>query len=309
MFTFSLQKDDFSDSYESPSGQRSQEEENLVIFCKQMLKTRVFKGSYQERRYVESLQGYRDLIVLDSCEHELKNDLKYIHHRISNFYRNPELWLGVTLPDMVGAPAGTCIWTDVEGNPFGKYWFQIRTIRFRTNEVYIKVKPLRSVSGDALSTGNVGSQAENDHNISMEGLTKENIVNLLLSWKRAISTGLMNFLWNDINRENIVAAIRFTFLLFLSILAGSFELIKHLGVFSIRFFAEARLLLHTATPIILKIIELLGKVIGGFYILIAMIWRDLTGSRAREVPRGLAPPRNQYQAISNRPFYINKRAF
>ena len=38
-------------------------------------------------------------------------------------------------------------------------------------------------------------------------------------------------------------------------------------------------LLHHSTPLILGILDVISKIIGGVYILIAMIWKDSIGAR------------------------------
>lgn len=265
------------------------EEENLLNFCKQMIKKRVFQGSYQERRYVEHLKGYRDLVVLHSKENDLKIDLRYIKNRVYNFYNNDNHWVGISLPETIGAPAGLCIWTEIDNLAFGEYWFQIRSIRFKTNEVIIKLKALHPI------TANTSGSAHEEN--SDTTLSPQNLYILFRAWKRSISESIMWFLSKEINKDNILALLRFTGVLLLSLMTGSLEMIKFLGVFVIRFLAEMRNLLRVASPIILKIIDLLNKIIGGLFILLAMVWKDIVSSiKGKEYQKKL--PRNtSYQPI------------
>lgn len=75
------------------------EERNVRIFAKQMLQGRLFLGHFQERRFVEPLQAYRDVIIIND-EDKFKNDIELVRKRLKNFYRNN--WIGITNPTFVG---------------------------------------------------------------------------------------------------------------------------------------------------------------------------------------------------------------
>lgn len=108
---------------------------NLKTLCKQKLKSRVFQGHYQEKRYVSLLNTYKDLIVLNTEEKVFRDELATVFRCIQNETANSRdkaadaAWLGFTGPDVIGAPAGFCIWTTLDESeplPFGRYWFQVR---------------------------------------------------------------------------------------------------------------------------------------------------------------------------------------
>lgn len=239
--------------------------------CKQMLKNRIFLGHYQEKRHVSSISSYRDLIVLNNTERDLKKLLDSIKLRIG-FY-NPELWIGITDAKMIGTPAGHCLWTELEELPFGQYWFQIKSIKFRQNEVCLKIKSIRAMeSGDHQKEESKLVDNSSDINQIAASFNE-----LFLQWRDSTKAHFLRFLSNDITKENIINTIKFTSLLFLSLVTGAFHGIKFLGVFTIRFMAEFSKFIHVATPIFFGIIEFFNKIIGGFYILLAMIWKDSTG--------------------------------
>lgn len=238
--------------------------------CKQMLKNRIFLGHYQEKRHVSSILAYRDLVVLNNTERDLKKLLDSIKLRIG-FY-NPESWIGITDSKMVGTPAGHCLWTELEELPFGQYWFQIKTIKFRNNEVYLKIKSVRAMeSGDQKEEIKLIDESSDINQVAA------NFQELLLRWRDSTKAHFLHFLSNDITKENIINTIKFTSLLLLSLVTGAFHGIKFLGVFTIRFMAEFTRFIHVATPIFFGIIEFFNKMVGGFYILLAMVWKDSTG--------------------------------
>lgn len=55
--------------------------------------------------------------------------------------------------------------------------------------------------------------------------------------------------------------------------SGLAKCVEFVGNFSLKFMHEFSFLLRTITPIVLAVIELVGKVIGGLYLLIAMMFR------------------------------------
>lgn len=242
--------------------------------CKQMLKNRIFLGHYQEKRHVSGILAFRDLIVLNNTERDLKKLLDSIKLRIG-FY-NPESWIGITDSKMVGTPAGHCLWTELEELPFGQYWFQIKSIKFRHNEVYLKIKSVRAMeSGDQKEETKLIAESSDINQVAA------NFKELLLQWRESLKTHCLHFLSNDITKENIINTIKFTSLLLLSLVTGVFHGIKFLGVFTIRFMAEFTRFIHVATPIFFGIIEFFNKIVGGLYILLAMVWKDSTGKFRR----------------------------
>lgn len=254
-----------------------------------MLKTRIFRGCYQERRYVEHLNGYRDLIIINKQENDLIKDLGYLRNRINDFYQNDNKWIGITIPNMIGTPAGgTCIWTEITNIPLGEHWFYLKTIKFRNNEIAIKLQQLRSIDDDndnissmksrKLNTKNDNNDDNDENNVDVNNdATINDFINLFTSWNQSIKITLYSFLSHDINKKNIISTLKFLGLIIISLLTFTIEAIKFIGIYSLRFMAELRLWIQTCTPIILTLIDLISKLIGGFYILIAMLWRDAFG--------------------------------
>ncbi|KAK4883544.1 hypothetical protein RN001_006863 [Aquatica leii] len=59
----------------------------MQLVAKKTLQNRLFVGNFQEKRYVASLQAYRDVVVVSNDESELLRDLKAIqtllvHHLV-----------------------------------------------------------------------------------------------------------------------------------------------------------------------------------------------------------------------------------
>ncbi|KAG8285466.1 hypothetical protein J6590_079747 [Homalodisca vitripennis] len=73
--------------------------------------------------------------------------------------------------------------------------------------------------------------------------------------------------------SNIKESSKFICALLMATVTALLYGIQYLGDYSIRFFREFNNLIKVSTPIFIALIELVSKTIGGFYILIAMLWR------------------------------------
>jgi hypothetical protein len=248
------------------------QEESMQIFCKQMLKSRIFLGHYQERRHVDSISAYRDLIVLPESENDIIKDFEIVTKRVAQFYKSSIDWIGITGKHMIGTPAGgLCIWTETEGLSFGHYWFEVKTLKFRENEVMVRLKMIRSVETDTNTTTRQSS------NSTFPEVSSSDFIELIKSWKSGFVAFCYESLATSVTRDNILAMLKFMCLLMVGLLHGSIEFVKFLGYFTIRFMHEFNRLIHVTTPLLLGALDILSKIVGGFYILIAMIWRDSKG--------------------------------
>jgi hypothetical protein len=256
------------------STSRSQTDDDLQSFCKNLLKAKLFVGHYQERRRVDSILAYRDLIVLPEAECDMIRYMKIVAKRIEDHHGQQHKWIGITDKQVVGAPAGFCVWTELEDVPFGKYWFEVKTVRFRDNEVLIRVKMIRPF----VEAG----ESSTESSATNTTLDAGDFVELLIAKKNGFLSFWYDFIATGVTTENVIAALKFTCLLFVGLVHGSVEFVKFLGYFSIRFMHEFNRLIHVCTPLFLGILDFCSKIVGGLYILVAMFFRD---SRKSEPPR------------------------
>lgn len=73
--------------------------------------------------------------------------------------------------------------------------------------------------------------------------------------------------------HNIRQVFCFTSVFIVALITGLIRSIGYVGDYSIKFMREISFFIHACTPIIIAIIEVFGKCVGGFYLLIAMLWR------------------------------------
>ncbi|KAJ6645512.1 hypothetical protein Bhyg_00718 [Pseudolycoriella hygida] len=311
---------DTSDSYSVTSRDASGGELNpgydrMQTFCKQMLKTRTFLGHYQENRLVQSLQAYRALVVISKTDESLANDIDIVRNRIKKFYsNNPQFWMGYTDSSMIGAPYGSCLWTELEGIPFGEYFFQIKSVRFRANEALIKLKVLKPMH-------DMEESIKLEHKIKEEAATQDSghlakdFQELLEMWRRSSAEYFLWLFSQKITARNIASVLKFICLLAFAAVAAAFHGVKYLGEFTLKFIAELRKLLHVSMPIILKAFDLLTKVIGGIFLLLAMMWRDTFGRKEPTVYSQPSPMSSirfrdePFAPIEYRPDLRNNRSY
>lgn len=270
--------------------------------AEKMLVDRIFMGDYQEKRYVAKLNAYKDLIVVNKHEKILCDDLVKVRNQLVD--SNPNAWIGFTEPQDVGAPAVYCIWTTLDEQNkvqapgaaareatsivFGEYWFQIKSLRFAMDAIEICVTALRPIDPtSAMSSGttisSLAQQALEIDTTKIQQYVHENIVevdwiSLLHQWRVSINQMAYRFISTEVTWSNFVHCIRLFGILCIAFVKLSVQFVHSLGEFTLKLISELNRLFRTASPIVLAVVSLLSKMIGGFYILLAMIWRDLFGN-------------------------------
>lgn len=259
------------------------EEERLHSFANQMLKGRLFIGDFQEKRYVANIAEYRDVVVIAHDERDLHVDLAVVRKRLMTLLK--DRWVGITMPDTIGAPAGYCVWVNLPEEVFGTYWYKIRSVHFTNNEVLLKVKPLRSVSSTA--THELCKVPDISNQETVSGPT-ENLKKIAANFKRLLATHMLYFFTHVITLNNIKDTAVFLVLLIGTVLGAGVSGGKYFLEFSLKLLHEISDFVKAATPICIACIDMIGKLIGGLYMLIAM----LLGNK-----KPLPPPSHQYQGF------------
>lgn len=252
------------------------EEQHLYDFVNSMLRGRIFVGDFQEKRYVACLKAYRDVITLGSDEKDLHVDLAVVKKRLTGVFKNE--WIGITTPKTIGAPVGYCIWVELSEEVFGKHWYKIRSVSFRSNEILLKIKPLRAISSNTLFLGSNASSETSELEKSANG---DFLVRLKSKFKNMLFVETSNFLSETITLNNMKETTKFIALLlgtaFVALIGGA----KYLADYSLKLVHELSILIKTLTPFAIACVEVFGKIVGGFYLLLAMLWRDRRSPQIR----------------------------
>lgn len=272
------------DSYENPDLL------NVKNYVKDLLKSRIFLGRYVERRLISHRTSYRDIVLLSPAEVELKQDLLEVQTKLQSYYTTH--WIGITTAEILGVHSGVCIWTEIDNQPFGAFWFQIKSIRFREDEVMLSLKCIRHISDAFLELETILTGTERKNLLSVEKkldttsvLSNESINNAIFDLKSALSI------------KNMKEFVTFLFAFAIAIFTGSTAFVNFLGNFILALVRELSLLIKNSTPMFLGVLDFFGKIIGGFYILLAMFFKPNTPMRVDKRPvRYNQPDNNQYDS-------------
>lgn len=236
-------------------------------FAKRMLKGRFFIGSFQEKRYVANINAYRDLIVVSKEEWELIKDLQVVKRRIRSVYRSS--WIGITTPETIGAPAGHCLWVDLQDEVFGSYWYKIKSVRFCDTEILLTIKIIRPVNlhdeSNAPSVDSISNYGDCISSLS------QNYKSVFAKVQYFLLDSCSYFFKNVATLTNIKSAIVFAFILIATVGTACVHVLRHSPEYFLKLLRELSGIIKAITPIVVVCIETLGKIVGGILLLIAML--------------------------------------
>lgn len=265
-------------------------------FVKDLLKARIFLGQYIERRLIDQRIGYRDVVLVSAAEYELKRDLSDSQQRLRMVSRNIH-WIGIIESEALGiSPSGICICTEIENQPFGPFWFQIKSLKFRDDEFMLTLKCIRYISdafleiepiltGGGLKTISKTAVAKPD---SSSGTTVNDAYNdIITTCKSVLTIG------------NLKEFLTFVVAFILAVFTGSTAFISFLGNFILALLRELSIVIKNSTPGFLGLLDFFSKIVGGFYILLAMFFKPKPPPPPTYYPRSLAYPSQHFQHKSN----------
>lgn len=267
----------------------------------QTLKHSRFIGNYCAKQLVSELNQYKNVIILHPNETELIDTLRSIRRQMTA--GDYGKWFGY---EYMG-PAGDCIWAEFSAadddavdvaaanaatpTAFGEYSFRIESVQHTTSAVELIVQPVRPVTptGGILADTTIGCFLQGQQHLFEQLAT----IDVWAYEKgRALCAAVAHFYRNELNWTNVRHWLYMLAVLCIAGVRSSVQVVSSLGEFSLRFLDTLERLLRTAAPIFLALISLCGKIVGGAYILLAMVWRDLFGS-------GNAPARRMVAARPN----------
>lgn len=235
----------------------------LKKFAKQMLKNSLFVGNFQEKRFVESLNSYRDVIQIAQDETDFITNLMAVKKRIEQtLIKSP--WMGITEPDTIGAPTGYNLWVILQEEVLGKHWYKVKTVEFLYDEIRLKLEIVRPVTRENTPRQMAPpekSDGNDSFNISLEEI-QENL-----------GKYFMYFYKNILTLENFKNSVIFIALLVSTIIAGSVNMIKYMLEYLLKLIRETSNLVRAVTPLLIHLINVTGKLIFGFYHLVVTLFQ------------------------------------
>jgi len=273
----------------------------LAKHVRDRLSGKLFSGWYTERRFIDAIDRYKDVIVIDNVETQVIKQIKYAIRK-SNKILADNCFIGFAADDeeckvYVSLGMGATQLTQA----FGRYWFHIRHVSFF------------AASGFNLDLAIVRQFANSDTESCWEcrkrsrEVTPPVHIDSISSAVKDIKTRLDNVFsqlltqywqpkqaWTTasscITRGNVLNGLRFLCVLILTLVTGSFALVQQMGAFSLRALHELAFLVDRSTPFALAALNFASKIVGGFYLLLAMIWKDFRAPKPppKTVRPGLA---------------------
>lgn len=227
-----------------------------------MLKTQMFIGSYEEKRYVEAVDSYRDVVRIDSEETQFIGNLQVVTRKLKQELDNGIAWIGITNPNTIGAPAGFSLWTILPIEVFGKYWFKVKSVAFSEHEVILKLDVVRPVKSEQ-STGDSGTNESRDFDLKA----------FMLDASSTFRSSFTSWIKTNLTLTNIRSTIIFLGLLMTSIVAGAVNLVKYLMEYLLKVMSETSKIIKVCTPILITCIELVRSVLFGILSMIVTLVR------------------------------------
>ena len=115
----------------------------------------------------------------------------------------------------------------------------------------------------------------------------------------AVSSDVMTDLWQPgqmwtnirphLTLTNVTQLGKLCVVLMLAAVTGAVAGVKQLAQFSLKLLHELANLVDRSTPLALAALNMMGKIVGGAYLLIAMIWRDAVKKPAGQAPAPQRP--------------------
>ena len=215
---------------------------------------------------------------------------QYSPHRFVKYTKKRRLFLSLG-PGGAGGEAS---------HAFGHYWFHIRGVSFIQGLGFnVEVGVVRPyVTSDNQSCWKCKQREKLEEETEP---VKIDSVQAALGDMRtrlvAMSKDLMTEAWDPsswwaslrplLTPTNFVAAIKFLLVLLLAAFTALIAGGKQVANWSLKAIHELAFLVDRSTPFALGALNMLSKVVGGFYVLLAMIWRDV---RKPTPPPTAAPP-------------------
>ncbi|CAH2084609.1 unnamed protein product [Euphydryas editha] len=239
-------------------------------YVKDLLKSRIFLGRYIERRLINERIGYRDVVLISPAEAELKRDLQEAKQKLQTVYPRTH-WIGISDSEVLGYSSGICLWTEIDNQPFGPFWFQIKAIKFRQLEIIVMLKCVRHISDafleiEPILTGAIEKSKSNNSEKHISNISSLNDT----------YAEIAKNVHDAFSIKNAKEFITFVFAFVIAIFTGSTAFINFLGNFILALIREMSILIKNSTPMFLGFLDFISKIVGGFYILLAMFFKPNT---------------------------------
>jgi len=273
--------------------------ESLTKHVRERLCGKLFSGWYTERRYMDAIERYKDVIVIDGVEADTIKQIKYAIRKSKKILAD-NCYIGLALDDdecrvYVSLGMGVSQLT----HAFGHYWFHVRHVSFLPSSGFVIdlaiVRPFvesdtKNCFGCRQRSREVTPPVQMDSIGSAVSDMKsrlQNILNQVLAEYCQPKQAWEN-MKPHLTRGNVMKGVRFVCVLVLTLVTGCVALLQQMAGFSLRALHELAFLVDRSTPFALGAMNFASKIVGGFYLLVAMIWKDFRAPKQQQKKVGPA---------------------
>jgi len=264
--------------------------EKLLKHLRERLVGCLFSGWYTERRYMDPIDRYRDVILVDAVESLVLKQVKYAVRKCRKIFEQNS-FIGLSYVEeeckmyvnLHSRPGGGGLEVT---HPFGHYWLQVKSVNFLTNlGLIFELGVVRQFAGsDSESCWRCKAREATGEETPVKIDSITGAVVDLKSRVLQMSSDLMTDLWRPqhvwsqvrphLTARNVAQLGRLVMVLLLATATGIVAGVKQLSNFSLKLLHELANLVDRSTPFALGALDMVSKMVGMFGLLLAMIWRD-----------------------------------
>ncbi|KAF0313675.1 hypothetical protein FJT64_015811 [Amphibalanus amphitrite] len=236
-----------------------------LLFIKEKLQWTVFSAEYRERRHLDFLKSYRDVLVIDDVE---KNAIKTFKEVIKHCKKemDEDVWIGIKKH----ADTVSLFVELAEGTPFGHYWFLVRSVKYRSSDgLEMRIRCLREVCS---SDGPTPDPAAPGGGRPLTEWSRDDLVRWMTARVTALPWGEAAAFCRQIFS---VAMVREVFRFITVLLLLLVNCFKDVHLWLLRAVDTAGVFVQRCTPLATALLQFCLKIVGGFYILLARVWVDM----------------------------------
>ncbi|KAK3856451.1 hypothetical protein Pcinc_037231 [Petrolisthes cinctipes] len=265
-------------------------------YIDERLRGRIFSGWVEERRWVEGINGYRDVIEVDEWEVEMNQQLKAIVACIPGVQEGTR-WINITSPNRT--TPNFCLWVFLDAPPRpGHYWFSVAAVKLQPQfGLQVVVKEIRQIHFHDGETAEKRQRRQMRRQGSSTSGEFEYVNEQVKDWLEQAQQLTLTSVWaavsSTITFSNIRESIRFVMVLVMTLVLGLVMVVKESHHLGLRFIREAGIFFHNITPFMQTVLAFVEKIVGGMYLLVAMVYRDLRRPGRPSVPPP-PPPHSPY---------------
>ncbi|XP_056641200.1 uncharacterized protein LOC130448057 [Diorhabda sublineata] len=225
---------------------------------KSLLKNYIFVGEFKEKRFVDTINAYRDIITVSPQEKDFIENLMAVKRKLALeiVYKS---WIGITTPKTIGAPVGYNLWVVLPQEVFGTYWYRVKTVEFFADEIRLKLDIIRPYQRESTP---LRSSDESEVNVSMIYQEKTKI----------IKENILYFFRHIMTLHNTKEVLIFLCVLASTLFLGFISGVKYLLEYLLLLIREISIFITSIGPLFNAMMQMITKCIFGLYHLVFMIF-------------------------------------